>query len=177
MHIIIAIIGIMTALTVWYWRAQILRQGAREAADALKTAANLPRRLAFLRKSGKQGLSLISDPRDAAAIIMIEVAGVDDPINHDQRSAMLSQLTQVMGMGSAEAEELIVNAEWLVRDIPSANKTVSAMTSVLRQSEMIGLPELTELDHALVMVASADGPTSSNQTDLIELFREKANLV
>ena len=55
MHILFAIIGIVTALSVWYWRAQAAARAAKDARELAKTAANLPRKLAFQHKAARAG--------------------------------------------------------------------------------------------------------------------------
>jgi type II secretory pathway pseudopilin PulG len=65
MQFLIGLLGILTAIGIWSWRMRMARDGAREAVDLARTAAHLPRRLAFKYRSGRNGLDLIDDPREA----------------------------------------------------------------------------------------------------------------
>ena len=81
MHIVILILGILTTIGIWSWRIQMARRGAKVAMDAARTLTNAPRRFAFKYKAGRNGISLIEDPREAAAVMMMEVArGREEPL-------------------------------------------------------------------------------------------------
>ena len=68
MHILLLILGILTTIGIWSWRIQMARRGAKVTMDTARTIANAPRRFTFRYKAGRGGISLIEDPREAAAI-------------------------------------------------------------------------------------------------------------
>ena len=81
MHILLALISLITFLAVWYWRIKMISGAARGGYEAAKTVANLPRKHGFRNKARKAGLRAVTDPREAAAIMMLKSPG------HAARSA------------------------------------------------------------------------------------------
>lgn len=175
MHIVLFVLGIVMAIGAWSWRAQMAARGVRGAVDAAKTVANLPRRLSFMRKTGKTGLGLVEDPRDAAAILLIEIARADGEITTSQRSEILRQLSSTMGLSDTDAEETFVNASWLARDVPPPQTVFAKLSTLIKSSNLIREKELHQLDEMLVTVATVDSEISSAQQALLDEFRKQTS--
>lgn len=126
-----------------------------------------------MRKSGKTGLGLVEDPRDAAAILLIEVARADGEITTTQRGEILRQLSATMGLSDVDAEETFVNASWLARDVPPPQTVFTKLSTLIKSSNLIGEHELHQLDEMLVAVASVDSHISSAQQLLLDEFRRQ----
>ncbi|MEO1101273.1 MAG: hypothetical protein AAFW65_05450 [Pseudomonadota bacterium] len=176
MHILIAIIGIVTAISVWYWRIKMISDAARGGADLAKSAANLPRRLKFKRQAGQGGLKLVDDPREAAAIIMLEIARAGGEVSRDHKAVMTEQMVRDFELSQDDAEALIAHAAWLTRNAPAAHAVISRMSDFVLRVPGIGPKQIVDLDSMLVAVSEAEGTPSREQLSLLQVFRDKVEL-
>ncbi len=176
MHILIALIGIIGFIAAWYWRLKMLSGAARDGVDAAKTVANLPRKMAFQRKARKGGTQVVEDPREAAAIIMLEVAHARGPLTERQSAAIRAEIMQHFEFSEPEANELITQAGWLARDSGAPHVIVSRMAGFLQSDRHLGPKELVDMDGMLVAVSEAEGTPTRDQLDLISVFRNKTGL-
>lgn len=178
MHILGIILAIFGAIAVWSWRLQQAKRGAEEAIDLAKTAANLPRRLKFKYQYGKGGVDLIDDPREAAAILAMEVACArGGPLTKAQSSVMESEFSSVLQCSVQEAEELSAHAAWVTNDAPSPEQVMRKLSKMIVGSLVLGPKEVVDLDGLLVAVSEADGQPTRDQLRLIQIYRDVAGLV
>ncbi|MCI4643693.1 MAG: TerB family tellurite resistance protein [Hyphomonadaceae bacterium] len=176
MHIVGLIIGIITAIAIWQWRIQRAAEAARELEGVVKTAANLPRRFAFKRKSGRRGLSLVDDPREAAALLMVEIARAGGDISAQSRETIEEIIRAEFQVGDEDAQALIAYAQWVLRDAPVADAVVRRMSKFLVETDTIGPKEIVDLDGMLVAVSEADGLPNAEQLGLLQTFRNVAGV-
>ena len=176
MQFIIGIIGLLTVLAVWYWRLKILSEAARDGMKAAETVANLPRKMKFRKLSGKRGLDQVQDPREAATILMLEMAQARGSMTERQEAAIRAEIMQHFEFNEADAQSLIAQASWLGRDAATPHVTVARMASFVLKSPGISSKELVDLDGMLVYISEAEGSPTPDQLDLLSVFREKAGL-
>ena len=176
MHIILGIIAIITAISVWYWRMQQVKGAAEELGKVAETAANLPRKLAFRYKSGKNGLALIEDPREAAAIMMMEVARARGEVTLSQKDVIAEEIMRHFEFTAGEADDLVTHAGWVSRDTPIPHAVMEKMSKLIVNSPALGPRQIVDMDGMLVAVSEADGLPTPEQMDLIQIFRNKAGL-
>lgn len=176
MHILVFIIGVITAISVWYWRMQMLGRAARDGADMAKAAANMPRKLRFQHKAGKGGLKLVNDPREAAAVIMLEIARASGEVSREHKEIMAARMADEFDMDPDEAEALVTHAAWLTREAPAPHVVVARMTDLLLKTPGIGPKEIVDLDDILVAVSEAEGQPSPEQLGLLQAYRNKAGV-
>ncbi len=176
MHIIAILIAIVTAIGVWQWRAQRAREIVDEVGSVAATAANLPRRLAFRRKSGKRGLSLVEDPREAAAVIMYQMALEGGDVTLTSKEVMRDLMVDEFEITDEDGDALIHHAAWLLRDAPVADAVMARMTQLVLASPSIGPKQIVDLDGMLVAVSEADGPPTHDQLQLLQTYRNRAGV-
>lgn len=176
MHILIALLGFLTFIAVWYWRLKMLSGAARGGLDAARGVANLPRKLSFQHRSRKGGLAVVTDPREAAAIMMLEVARTRGPVNDKQEAAIRAEMIDHFGFTDAQAEEMIVQAGWLSRQSPAPHIVIGRMSDVVIRTPGMGPKDFDDLSSMLENVAVADGDVSVDERDLIQIWRQKAGL-
>ncbi len=176
MHIIGLILAIVAAIAVWQWRIRAAAQAARELGNIAQTAANLPRRLAFKRKTGQSGLKLIDDPREAAAVLMLEIARADGEMSADARAVMLQIMQEEFEIEAADADALISHAQFLLRNAPVPHAVVDRMARFVLDAPGIGPKEIVDLDGMLVAVSEADGPPSAEQLSVLQVFRNRTGV-
>ena len=153
-----------------------MAEAARELEGIAKTAANLPRKLAFKRKTGKAGLQLVDDPREAATILMVEIGRAGREWSRETRDVIEDIIIREFELESEDAEALIAHATFLLRDGPVADAVVTRMSKMILQQDAIGPKEIVDLDGMLVAVSEADGLPNADQLALLQTFRNLVGL-
>ncbi len=170
MHIVMMIIGALAAVGALIWRIQMAAHAAREVGDLAKTAANLPRRLAFRRKSGKRGSRLVEDPREAAVILMLEVARAAGEISREQKDKINDIIVDQFHFTAEDAAELMVQASWVAQDEAGTDALLRRMAKLIRSK--VSETELIDLDYMLNEVSRAEQSPTPAQMDIIMSFRQ-----
>ncbi len=176
MHILFALLGFIGFIAVWYYRIKMMSGVAKDGAKAAKTVANLPRKLAFQHKARKGGLQVVNDPREAAAIMMLEVAQARGPLTEKQSATIRGEIMHHFEYTEADADGLITQASWLAREAGAAHSIMTRMAGFLQNTSSLGPKELVDMDGMLVAVSEAEGTPTADQLDLIESFRRKTGL-
>ncbi|MEM7766702.1 MAG: TerB family tellurite resistance protein [Pseudomonadota bacterium] len=176
MHIIALIIAIVSGIALWQWRVRQAAEAARELGSIAQTAANLPRKLAFKRKTGKSGLKLVDDPREAASVMMLEIARADGETSAEARSVMMEIITDEFQVDTADADALLTHAAFLLRNSPAPHAVVDRMANLVLNASGIGPKEIVDLDGMLVAVTEADGPPTAEQLSLLQVFRNRTGV-
>lgn len=175
-HIVIAIFSILTFIAVWYWRLKMLGGAAREGMKAAQTVANLPRKMRFRNMSGKSGLQVVEDPREAAAILMLEIAQARGALTQRQEAVIRAEIIQHFEFSESDAANLIAQAGWLSRNAGASHVIISKMTDFILSSPGMTDKQMVDLDGMLVYVSEAEGSPTNDQLDLLAVFRQKAGL-
>ena len=177
MQFLIGILGILVAIGVWSWRLRMARDGAREAANLARTAAGLPRRLAFKYRAGRNGLDLIDDPREAAAIMMMEVARArGGPLTERQSDAIADEIMRHFSFSQDEARELVAHAAWVTNKAPLPQETMRRLSQKIVGDRYLGPKEVVDLDGMLEAVSEAEGTPTRDQLALLQVYRDRAGL-
>ena len=171
MAIVGIIIAIVSAIAVWQWRIQRAAEAARELEGVVRTAANLPRRFAFKRKMGKRGLQLVDAPREAASIMMVEIARAGGGMSREARDEIEKIIMSDFELEAEDAEALVAHAQWMLREAPVPDAVMTRMAKLLVQMDAIGPKEIVDLDGMLVAVTEADGLPNADQLALLQTFR------
>jgi len=175
-HIILGLIGILSFIAIWYWRLKMLGGAAREGMKMAEAAANLPRKMRFRNMTRKGGLDVVEDPREAAAILMLEIAQARGALTERQEAAIRAEIMQHFEFDEADAQSLITQAGWLARDAGASHTVMARMADFVLRSPGMGPEQLVDLDGMLVYISEAEGSPTGDQLDLLAIFRQKAGL-
>lgn len=177
MHILLGLIAILATIGFWIWRLQMAKRGLDAAVDVAQTVANAPRRLAFKYKSGKGGLDLIDDPREAAAIMMMQVAlARGGPLTPLQSDVIEAEIREHFEATPSEAEDMAAHAAWVCQSCPPPQETMSRLSRLIVNSPQLGPKEVVDLDAMLVAVSEAEGLPVRAQLALLQVYRDLAGL-
>ena len=177
MHILLFLLSVLAAIGIWSWRIRMAREGAQEAAKLARSAANLPRKMAFRYRASKDGISLIQYPREAAAIMMMEVARArGGPLTGRQAEVMDREIMHHFQFSQAEADELTAHAAWVTNTAPVPADTMRKLSQLIVASSVLGPKEIVDLDAMLVAVSEAEGLPTRDQLALLQVYRDKAGL-
>lgn len=174
MHIFLAILAILSAIAVWSWRLQMLGRAARHGRDAVKTAANLPRKMRFEHKARKTAVDITSDPREAASAIILAVAQAGDGVLEEEPRDFAPRLADLFGVTDAEASELAGRGDWLVRQVRTRDSLVRRMTEVV--VTQVDYEAMDALSEQLEDIALENGEPNEEQVRLIGIYLKRAGI-
>ncbi|MEO0466027.1 MAG: hypothetical protein AAF216_05755 [Pseudomonadota bacterium] len=176
MAIVGLLIAIVGGIAAWSWRAQRAAEAARELEGIARTAANLPRKLAFKRKTGKAGLQLVDDPREAATLMMVEIGRAGREFSRETREVIEEIIINEFELETEDADALVAHATFMLRDAPVADAVMTRMSKMIFNQNAIGPKEIVDLDSMLVAVSEADGLPNADQLMLLQTFRNVVGL-
>lgn len=176
MHILGIILGLLTAIGVWSWRLQMAKRGLDETRKFAEAARNLPRKRRFQNQANKGALDTIDDPREAAAIMMMEVARAAGEVTAEHKAVMRVEIMQNFELSEADANELVTAAGWLGRDEHAPYIVMQKMTRLILNTPSLGPEQFVDLSNMLDEVALIEGGPFEEQVSLIRIFREQAGL-
>ncbi|NQY15744.1 MAG: hypothetical protein HRT81_18115 [Henriciella sp.] len=176
MQFIVALIGFLGFIAVWYWRVKALQEVAKDGRKIAETVSNLPRKMRFKNKAGKGGLAVVDDPREAATILMLEIAQARGTLTDRQEAAVRGEIMHHFEFDEGDASALIGQAGWLSRNGGASHVVVSKMTDFVRNAPGMTSKELVDLDGMLVAVSEAEGNPTESQLDLLTIYRDKTGL-
>ncbi|NQY38552.1 MAG: hypothetical protein HRT80_00485 [Henriciella sp.] len=176
MQFIAILLGFLGFIAVWYWRIKAMQEVAKDGRKVVETVANLPRKMRFKNKSGKGGLAVVDDPRQAATILMLEIAQARGTRTVRQEAVIRGEVMHHFEFNEADANALIDQAGLLSRNGGASHVVMSKMTDFVRQSPGMTSKELVDLDGMLVAVSEAEGDPTDSQLDLLTIYRDKTGL-
>jgi uncharacterized tellurite resistance protein B-like protein len=150
---LVAAIGVLLAIL---WRMQQASHAVRDIGEAAGDARGFFRRWAWRRKSGVNPLDAVVDPREAAAAMMAATAEADGALTERERVAILRFMVEKFGATPTQAEELLAQGRWLIKDRGDLGETFRRLAAPVRKS--CTREEQQELIDMLSKVAAADGP-------------------
>ncbi len=175
MAILLAILGAVAGLGIWLWRLQQAAQAARGLADAAEGLANLPRKMRFKHKAGKQGVDHIEDPREAAAALIYGAAKCAGEVSSEQKAAIEADMIELFEIDAEFASELLARAAWHVSVLVDPLNAVNKLTDKLAQR--VSKSDLTDLAQLVDKAVERSGAPLPDQTQYIAKFKRRAGLV
>ena len=166
MHVLAAIIGILAALGVWYWRLQLAAKGADAVVDAAGKARGAYNRRKFKAKTEKSVLGDVEDPRVAAAVFLTALGAERGELTEKTEgliAAMLSDRTHLQGVALEEAMSF---ALWASGQIKDSSEVVRRFAPLWRES--LNTDEQAELLAMATAVAESDGAPEPHQDALVK---------
>ena len=178
MHILIAVVTILSAIATWFYRLRRIGRAAGEVTKLAKKARNAPRKMSFKRRARKTGLKAVEDPMEAGAILMVLMAGVrtNKALGAPYRDIILNEMETVFQLDQADAADLVTHAVWMVRDVELVSGVFLRMVDIVKRAPDIGATELVDLYEMLQRVGQADGPYNDEQQHMIGLYCNKIGI-
>lgn len=146
MSIVAALLAAMGVVGVLLWRLNQASDAAKGLLETAEDTRGFFRRMAWRRQSGKNPLDLITDPREAAATMMVAVAQWDAAIS-DKEMSEIKTLTRTHFQASEDhAAELLATGRWLARDVTDlgaflrrASQSVIAKCSLQERQDLLAM--------------------------------------
>jgi len=162
MHIILAVLG---ALAAAFWAFTHFVGAAREGGDAIRDVQGMFRGAKWSRKVSQRLIENLDDPRDAAAILLYQIAAYDGAVTDRQRGAIVADMRAAFDADEETAEGLFAFARMAVGEInDAANSTKKIARPILNACTETERRQLIDM---LLKAAEIEGPVSDVQNRLI----------
>ena len=171
----VVIAGLIAVCSLIFWAGRAA-QGGRALMDTASEVANMPRKLRYQKKAGRSGLALITDVREAAAVLMVSVARLSGAGNVTEAESALiqSQLKDNMAWPADDTEDFVDNIRWLTRDLRQPDSALRPMTKLMRGQ--VSAKEADDLAHMLTEIAITGSAATQRQTQFIYQYRQMMGL-
>lgn len=138
MHILLAIVGILGAAALWWYRLKYMSDAANEVVDKVGRVQGHFRRQKLRKKAAIAPVAAIDDPVVAAATVMLSIASEDQPVS-DALEARVREAVAPIAPTKDKAEEAVTYAKWAsnqVADVPTViDQTANFLTGKLDEAE------------------------------------------
>lgn len=152
------------------------KRGLDETRKFAEAARNMPRNRRFKSRIQRSGIDAIEDPREAAAVMLMEVARAAGEVTAEHKATMRAEMMLHFELDEQEAEDLVVAAGWLGRDEFAPHVVMQKMSRLVLNSPGLGPEQFVDLTNMLDEVALVSGGPVEQQVSLIGIFRKQANL-
>ena len=174
MHILLGLIGLLSTIGVVLYRINQARRGAESLIDIAGEAANLPRKLKFRAKTRKKGLAIVTDPREAATILMLGVVKVTGEVTATHNAQIRKLVETGFDLGPEDSEELLSRAVWILSDLNDPGNAINPMMDII--STHVGTDEMQGFLGMMKDVIAVDGEQKPVQRSFMTRCRGRAGL-
>lgn len=157
-----ALIGAVIAIGTLAWAITRLLDGASDAKFAW-------RRFKWMRKSTKPVSQTITDPREAAAVVMLQVVSYNGMLTQEDLAAVKSALMEEIAPLDQEAGDLIAVARVVLNEIGDANGKVRQLSQPVKA--VCSPEEKTGLISQMMELAERQGEASDVQKQFIDRYK------
>jgi uncharacterized tellurite resistance protein B-like protein len=166
MHIIIAILG---ALAAAFWAFTYFVNAADRGREAVGDVKGVIRRAKWNRRIDARLIENLSDPREAAAVLIYQIAAYDGAVTDRQHDKIVADMRETFQADEETAEGLYSFARMAVGQINDAGNSVR---KILRPVvDVCTADEKIQLVGLLERAAEIEGSPSDMQRRLISEAR------
>lgn len=174
MQFVLMVIGLIGAVGVWYWRLRMARDAAMAVKRGADTVANLPRKLKFQSRSRKGAVQTLTDPREAAACLLAQMARAGGAITRDDKQHIAEQMARHFEVSFRDAEELMEAGLWLTKDFANYDTRLDDLIGLIKREA--GADALADTAQMLDAIASEGGGPSAEQGMMMMAFLSRSGL-
>jgi uncharacterized tellurite resistance protein B-like protein len=169
MHIVLTVLGIVGALSYFWFVIRNASNAVGEIADAAGRAHGAYRRNQFRKKADAATISAIDDPRTAAVVMAVAVASSEGDMTAEQDAALNAAMSGVLNV-SDPVEEMTF-AKWAVREVSDPNNISMRLGRLWTSS--LNTDERQQLVDMVRDVAGAGGDLTPLQHEAIERLKTR----
>ena len=125
MHLVIALVGILSAAAFWIIRARNAADATSELVDVANDVRLAARRFGFRRRTGQHPVDSIDEPSVAIAALATAFLELDTSPSREQQRALGRGLQHELGIDLGAAEELMVLGRWLMNECGSPEQAIA----------------------------------------------------
>jgi len=162
MHIIIAILG---ALAAAFWAFTHFMNAANQGREAVGEVRGVIRRGKWNRRVDQRLIENLSDPREAAAVLLYQIAAYDGAVTDRQAAHIVGEMQKAFEADEETAQGLYAFGRMAVGEINDAGNNVrKILRPVIDVCTDVEKQQLVDL---LERTAEIEGPLADIQRRLI----------
>lgn len=162
MHILLAVLGAAAAA---FWAFTYFVGAAREGREAVRDVTGAFRGAKWSRKVGQRMIESLTDPREAAAVLLFQIAAYDGAVTDRQRQAIVADMKSTFGADAETAEGLFAFARAAVGQINDAANSLRKIAKPILDA--CTPEERRQVIDMMLKAAEIEGPVSDAQNRLI----------
>ncbi len=170
MHIILGLISALGMLLFILWRINLAVQAARELGDAADSARGFFRRRKWNKKVNADQLKQITDPREAATIMMVAIAESDGALTDAEHKKIIEIIIDQFEATQPQAEELLGVGRWMAKDAGDLTSFLNRLVPVIMSN--CTDQQKHELIDMLQMVSRVEGEIPPDQAQSIAQIKK-----
>jgi uncharacterized tellurite resistance protein B-like protein len=117
----------------------------------------------------------ITDPRLAAAGIIVAIASMDQPITQSEIAIMREKIGEVFEVGDRDALDIVSFGRWIAAQFETPQEAVTLLSQIV--AETAGPEAGPDLVEMIISVAGADGTAiGEEETAAVEEVRRQLGL-
>ncbi|WP_192255933.1 hypothetical protein [Mesorhizobium silamurunense] len=132
MPFLIAVLGLLGAAAIWWYRIKAMNEAAREVADVVGRVQGNIRRKKLRKQAALSPLTAIDDPVVAAATLITAIVSEHGPIL-PQREAVLREVIAQIADSPKTTDEAVVYAKWAASQIDDTTIVIDKLAPFLRE--------------------------------------------
>ena len=166
MHIVIAVIGIITAAYFLVMRARNAAEMTSELLDVADDVRAAARRFGFRRNKQMHPVEAIEDPNTAAVTLATAYMELHGLPSEDTRNTLNVALQSKLEISKSEADDLMVLGRWLMNQCQGAQPAISRSARKLYKLVGNDMGPMME-----ILDAISHEPLSDQQKEALEDIR------
>ena len=131
MPVILAVVGVVTAVLFFVLRARNAAHAATDLIDMANDVRLAARRFGFRRRADIHPAESIEDHRVAIAGISSAFLELDDLPTSDQRAALTRSMQDTLDLSKQDADELTILGRWIANECGTPDAAVSRLSRKL----------------------------------------------
>lgn len=162
MHILI---GLLVAAAGAFWAFRYFADAAHEGREAVRDVKGLFRAGKWSRRIDKRLIENLTDPREAAGVLLYQIASYDGAVTDRQKAAMVAEMRQAFNADEETAEGIYAFSRMALGEINDASNSLKKITKPI--IEACTMDEKRALIDLMLRMAEIEGPASDVQHRLI----------
>ncbi|MBZ9679452.1 MULTISPECIES: hypothetical protein [unclassified Mesorhizobium] len=132
MPFLIAVLGVLGAAALWWYRMKAMNDAAREVAEVVGRVQGNIRRKKLRKQAALSPLTAIDDPVVAAATLITAIVSEDGPVL-PRREAVIREVISQIAAGPKKTDEAVVYARWAATQIDDTTIVIDKLAPFLRE--------------------------------------------
>ncbi|WP_027169079.1 hypothetical protein [Mesorhizobium sp. WSM3224] len=132
MPFLIAILGVLGAAAIWWYRMKAMNEAARDVADVIGRVQGSVRRKKLRKQAALSPLTAIDDPVVAAATLITAIVSEQGPVL-PKREAVIRDVISQISESPKKTDEAVVYAKWAAAQVDDTTIVIDKLAPFLRE--------------------------------------------
>ncbi|TJV38204.1 MAG: hypothetical protein E5Y02_30355 [Mesorhizobium sp.] len=131
MPFLIAVLGVLGAAALWWYRMKAMNEAARDVADVIGRVQGSVRRKKLRKQAALSPLTAIDDPVVAAATLITAIVSENGPVLPQREAVIRSVISEIADR--KKTDEAVIYAKWAAAQIDDTTIVIDKLAPFLRE--------------------------------------------